>query len=336
MINPQFNAILKSVSRSFYLSMRILPSAMQVPIAIAYLLARAADAIADTAALSHQQRLVYLNQFKASLFSPEKCESISLQTLIESIDHEGEQYLLKQLRNIFLFYQNLPKEDFLAVQKVVDTLTTGMEQDLQYFSDNEIKALANDAALNEYTYYVAGCVGEFWTILSINHVRRVSHWRKDHMTQLGIEFGKALQLTNILRDIAKDVAMGRSYLPATDLDSVNMTCEMLTDPKNNSQLKPVINKWLKQADQYFESAEKYLLSIPRSCLRLRLAALWPILIGLATLNKISQQENFLSPNINVKVKRAWVYKMIILSVPASFSNTLLHYWITSIRRHSVK
>src|SRR6266702_6204994 len=52
--------LLKGVSRSFYLTLRILPAGMRDPIGLAYLLARAADTIADTSLIPPEQRLALL------------------------------------------------------------------------------------------------------------------------------------------------------------------------------------------------------------------------------------------------------------------------------------
>ncbi|MDH5257366.1 MAG: squalene/phytoene synthase family protein [Gammaproteobacteria bacterium] len=336
MQNNKLNHVLKTVSRSFYLSIRILPSAMREPVSIAYLLARAADSIADTAMLDHNKRLEYLLNFKHLLVDSnlKQKQLQDLQSVVSNIEHAGERELLSQLSNVLMAYQQLSPKDHEAVEKVVYTLTTGMEKDLHFFKSEEIiKALPDDDTLDEYTYYVAGCVGEFWTDLSIIHTPSLSHWHQKNMSQLGIEFGKALQLTNILRDIAKDVKLNRCYLPGSDLKKYSFSPDMLFDKQYNRQLTPVILKWLKQADQYFDSAEIYLLNIPRHCFRLRLAALWPIIIGLATLKLIKEKKNYLDADTNVKVKRKWVYKMLLMSIPAVLSNTLLRYWIKSLRNH---
>ncbi|MDH3326209.1 MAG: squalene/phytoene synthase family protein [Gammaproteobacteria bacterium] len=332
MPNTQFDTILKAVSRSFYLSIRVLPVAMREPVAIAYLLARAADAIADTAILNEKKRLQYLLNFRQSLLSINNEQFKASDTLINSIDHVGERELLLHLSAIIKTYYEQTPADLDAVKKVVTTLTIGMEKDLEYFTNtSDIKALPDTETLDEYTYYVAGCVGEFWTNLSIRHTTSLTHWQQTQMIKLGVEFGKALQLTNILRDIAKDTKIGRCYLPLSDLNKYNLDTNMLFDQSNNKKFQPVILKWLQQADTYFDSAQSYLLSIPRHCLRLRLAALWPILIGLATLKLIKQKQNYLDANVNIKVERKWVYKMLLLSFFAVFSNTILHYWIKSIR-----
>ena len=335
MPNSELTQILKTVSRSFYLSIRVLPLAMREPISIAYLLARAADAIADTAAIPNKERLIHLLNFRNLVSGDNSANIESLLSLIPKIEHTGERELIMQLPAVFIAFSKLPTTDFSAVKKVVSTLTIGMEKDLTFFSDstrnNNIKALPDDNALDEYTYYVAGCVGEFWTDLSIQHTPSLSHWKKEEMLQIGIQFGKALQLTNILRDIAKDAKLNRCYLPSTNLEQYGLNTDLLLNKSNNTKFEPIISKWLKQADSHFNSAEIYLLSIPRTCLRLRLAALWPILIGLSTLKLIKQKQNFLDSDINIKVNRKWVYKMLLISIPASFSNAVLRYWIKKAR-----
>ena len=55
--------VLKGVSRSFYLSLRLLPGAMQEPAGIAYLLARVADTIADSAGVAGEVRRGCLEEF---------------------------------------------------------------------------------------------------------------------------------------------------------------------------------------------------------------------------------------------------------------------------------
>ena len=50
------------------------------------------------------------------------------------------------------------------------------------------------------------------------------------MEARGIRFGKGLQLTNILRDIAQDVRLGRCYLPRTELAALGVQPQQLLDP----------------------------------------------------------------------------------------------------------
>ena len=81
--------------------------------------------------------------------------------------------------------------------------------------------------LDQYTYYVAGCVGEFWTRMVCAHRPGMERWNVDEMSAIGVRFGKGLQLTNIVKDIARDlrnrallcarIAAGGSGLKPADL-----------------------------------------------------------------------------------------------------------------------
>ena len=106
------------------------------------------------------------------------------------------------------------------VRAVLETIIEGQIQDLRVFpgeDEGKLAALETREDLDRYTYLVAGCVGEFWTEVHVAHRPRLRHWDLEKMTALGIRFGKALQLTNVLRDIPRDLRQGRCYLPSHDL-----------------------------------------------------------------------------------------------------------------------
>ena len=96
------------------------------------------------------------------------------------------------------------------------TLTSGMIFDLTRFPGEDEQGLAAIETLEEldhYTYLVAGCVGPFWTVLHVTHRKRLGDWALREMSEEAVSFGKALQLTNVLRDVPGDLANGRCYLP---------------------------------------------------------------------------------------------------------------------------
>ena len=57
--------LLKQVSRSFYLTVAVMPKAVRKPIGVAYLFARAADTITDTDLIDRSRRLLFLKQLRA-------------------------------------------------------------------------------------------------------------------------------------------------------------------------------------------------------------------------------------------------------------------------------
>ncbi|MDA0265224.1 MAG: farnesyl-diphosphate farnesyltransferase, partial [Chloroflexi bacterium] len=66
--------------------------------------------------------------------------------------------------------------------------------------------------------------------------------------------------------------------------------------------------------------------------RLRLACLWPLLLGLGTLGRAARNGAWLDPGSTAKVDRGWVYGMMAMSIPAVWSDTLLRLWTRRLRR----
>ncbi len=324
--------ILKGVSRSFYLTLRVLPETVREPIGLAYLLARAADTLADTTVLPGDQRLAQLQQFKVFVAQPDAAgDCVEIQAALQGrLQNQDEQRLLALLPQLFALFAMQTGQNQALIRQVVATLTDGMVFDLNCFpaeESGEVKALQVQAELDRYTYLVAGCVGEFWTQVSMAHVAALSHWDSNRLTELGVCFGQGLQMTNILRDLPRDLRIGRCYLPQAWLDQHQLSIEQLLHKSNSELARPLLQQGIDLALQQFEAAQNYVLAIPRHCLRLRLAALWPLMIGLGTLAKLSGSHHWLDVDATIKVDRHWVYKMILKSLFMVASNTLLRGWI---------
>lgn len=336
----QLQTVLKGVSRSFYLSIRILPAPLQAPIALAYLLARAADTIADTAILPPSQRLHWLQRFRAVVADNANVSEIEaiVSSLTPSQANDHERRLMHCLPQVLQLLAALPSADVRRVQQVVLTLCNGMVMDLETFPDEQsgkMAALPDAAALEHYIYLVAGCVGEFWTAMLLAHETALADWNYDRQCDQGVRFGKALQLTNVLRDAAVDLHNGRCYLPVDELQALGLKPEHLLAEDASLRARPMLQHWLKQALAYYDSAGVYVLRIPRHCLRLRLAAIWPLVIGLATLARLSGNPAWLKPECVSKVPRRSVYGMLLLSIPLAFSDGLLRRWFFSLRKRVV-
>ena len=330
--------LLKSVSRAFYLSMRVLPSEMREPVSIAYLLARAADTIADTASVSTKQRVLQLRKFRSILTGEDGEDAAAeLSAELKNLQPTGsERELLDSLPEILALCNGMDNADADRTREVVLTLTSGMLFDLTTFhSENSgrLTTLQTPKQLDEYCYLVAGCVGEFWTAISIARTHSLVHWNELEMQTLGVRFGKALQMTNILRDVPKDLRIGRCYLPQNELDSAGLRAEDLLDTVNTDRARPILAWGIREALDHFSAAEQYILATPRRNLRLRLAALWPVLIGLKTLSMLAAGDDWLNPQSRIKIPRRAVYGIIALSLLCGRSNALTRLWIRRIKQN---
>ena len=334
--------VLRGVSRAFYLTLRVLPSPLRTPIGLAYLLARAADTIADARAKPTDARLAALRRFRAlcrrSRFrgNPESNDVSAADAASEFAATDAERALADALPSAFALLDSLPPDDAARVRSVVVTLTQGMEMDLTRFPGERsggLDAFTSYDDLDRYTYLVAGCVGEFWTELSVAKTGALSGWDAQRMSELGVSFGKALQLTNVLRDLAGDLRMSRCYLPSDWLADAGLRPADLLDTANAGKARPTLVRGIRAALEHFRDAERYTLAIPRRCVRLRLAALWPALMGLATLALVARNDGWLNPARPSKVSRAWVYRTIALSMLVAPCDWALRLWFRRLRRH---
>lgn len=333
--------LLQGVSRSFYLTLRVLPRGLREPVGLAYLLARAADTIADSKLVAPDLRLAYLLKFREQIEGPGDAQVLwSIETEFAgqnapSLPGQPERELLASMPQAFAMLESAPEPDGTMVREVVTTLTRGMEFDLKTFPSEDsgrMAALQDYAALDSYTYMVAGCVGEFWTGISMAHAPALGGWDANDMSEKGVRFGKALQLTNVLRDVPKDLRLGRCYLPESWLSAAGLSPNCLLKPSNANAARPVLYDGIEKALEHFTAAEEYVLAIPGRCLRLRLAALWPVLIGLATLARLARNDGWLDPDRPSRINRGWVYRMMARSWPSAASDTLLKRWIGGLRQ----
>jgi farnesyl-diphosphate farnesyltransferase len=188
--------------------------------------------------------------------------------------------------------------------------------------------LSSDEELDRYTYMVAGCVGEFWTKMCVAHLPALRDWNVDEMCQLGVRFGKGLQLVNVLRDIPKDLRIGRCYLRVKDPRA-------LLDPENFEAIRALYARWLDTAVDHLDAGWQYTMKIPRSETRLRLACIWPIWIGLMTVARL-RVENPLDPERRVKVLRGEVYGVMVRSFLTSRNDGALNGRYKSLRAGAIR
>jgi farnesyl-diphosphate farnesyltransferase len=320
-------ALLKRVSRSFYLSLAVLPREIRPTVGLAYLFARAADTIADTRILPRAQRLLHLASFREELdaFGPGRLEALIAATRASQA-LEAERALLERLPDCFAAYRALPPADAARVRRVLGTIVEGMREDLVRFPGEDeggLAALETRAELDRYTYLVAGCVGEFWTEIHVAHRSRLRHWDPVKMSALGVRFGKGLQLTNVLRDIPRDLRQGRCYLPSRDLALLGLEPRDLLDPAAGRALRPLLVELLNVALDHYEAGWQYTFAIPRAETRMRLACAWPLLIGLRTLDLLARTPNWLDPAVVLKVPRLRVYGMLARSLGTVWSTRAL-------------
>ena len=307
--------LLKNVSRSFYLTLRVLPAPIRPQIGLAYLLARATDTIADTALVSAGERLAALRELQSRI-SGQRAEPLEFGQFAERQDLRAERILLEQSEAALAALREFSDADQECIRRVLSVITRGQELDLERFgqsSASSLAALATDEDLDDYTYRVAGCVGKFWTEMCLAHLRTRRALSAEALFEKGIRFGKGLQLINILRDLPADLRQGRCYIPEQRLLGLGLQPRDLLDSANHARFQPLYLEYLSKAEGHLEAGWAYTNALPKSWARVRLACAWPILIGARTIQKLKQSE-VLDPAGRVKISRAEVKSIIFQSV----------------------
>jgi farnesyl-diphosphate farnesyltransferase len=274
--------ILRSVSRSFYLSIRFLPSGLREPVGLAYLLARATDTIADTSEIPADIRKPQLQTLAAAIQGDLAPNHIGdLQTSFVPVQTDSaERKLIESLPECLEMLDNVAGEDRRDIRELLEKINRAQVLDVERFgTPGGIRALSSAVELNEYTYLIAGCVGEFWTQMCGRHVGDFAELPTEQMLELGRRYGEGLQLINILRDAGSDLRAGRCYFPNEELENVGLLPgQILQEPE---RFMPVFRKWLDQAERGLMAGMEYSLAVrPR---RVRGATVLPALIGARTI-----------------------------------------------------
>jgi farnesyl-diphosphate farnesyltransferase len=297
-VSPDLFELLKNVSRSFYLSVRFLPEQIRQTIGLAYLLARGSDTIADTNRLDADKRLEVLANLSRSI--AKGSDPGDLSACINAQADGPEKLLLERLVVLCEKLRELRKSHRALVQELMAKIIRGQSLDIERFeSQPGTHALPDDAALEEYTYLVAGCVGEFWTKLCLLEWPRYSSMRQEELLSLGTRFGQGLQLVNIVRDFPSDLQSGRCYVPIPDPERAK---------KDPALAKPEWDRWRLRAHQYLQSGWAYFRAIRPP--RVRFACALPALIGFRTLGLLDREKRV---RPGVKVSRAEVRWLIVVA-----------------------
>lgn len=274
--------VLRSVSRSFYLSLRLLPRALRDPLSLAYLLARATDTIADTPEPPLKMRAQSLRELAGAI------QGTAAEDAVERVragfaplqKDEAERALIDALPAAIAWLDLVDDRERREVRDVLKKINLGQTFDLERFGEStSVRALATSAELDEYTYLVAGCVGEFWTRICFAHIRNFSDRPEPEMLALGARYGEGLQLVNILRDAGSDLREGRCYLPADELHSLGLTPEEILD--GPARVDSLIRRWREKAGEGMRAGIEYACAIRSR--RIRFATVLPALIGARTL-----------------------------------------------------
>ena len=219
-------------SSSFYTAMRVLPERRREAMLALYDFCRAVDDIADERGpATSAQRLAELERWRADIAAMFTGQA---PARLAALDEATRFYHLSQ-------------DDFDAV---IDGMAMDAEQDIR----------APDwATLDLYCDRVASAVGR----LSV----RIFGLAQEPGEALAHHLGRALQLTNILRDIDEDAGVGRLYLPREALRLAGVTTDEPVAAAADPKLAQACVEVAARARGHFEKSQAIMTAAPRAAVR---------------------------------------------------------------------
>ena len=327
LLDTELDAILEGTSRSFYLSLKELPSGVRSQVGLLYLLARTSDTIADSEKGTVERRLVALEHYNE--YAQGRSDSLpDLSELARLQRIDSERKLLESMPATVACIGRFSDSDQLHIRHCLDVIVGGQMLDLQRFSgtaEGKVVALSEDTELDDYAYRVAGSVGEFWTRMALDHLFDTESSVEADLFEKGVRFGKALQMINILRDIPVDLRMGRCYIPSSSLSAHGLDPYDLLNKDNMESFRPLFNSYIDVAESHLDAAVSYIEMLPHSQFRLRGSCMLPVLIGQRTL-KLLRGSNVLDESSRIKITRSDInalLKKVAFAIPFARSSKRL-------------
>ncbi len=313
-------SILQGVSRTFALTIPVLPAALSRAVGNAYLLCRIADTIEDDAGLSFGDKRRYANWFNDIVAGSPEAAAFGKELAPRLAPHatSAERELMSHTDQVIRITHSFSIAERDALARCVRVMSDGM---MFYQGQETLDGLSNQVAMDRYCYYVAGVVGEMLTELFCHYCPSLRPQR-EHLLRLGVSFGQALQMTNILKDIWEDRSRGACWLPRSVFEPQGLRLSSLKPGEGGSAFAAGLNDLLAVAHGHLENALEYTLLLPSQETGMRKFCLWALGMAVLTLRRIHAQPHFITGQ-DIKISRRSVKLTIALTSLGARSDRVL-------------
>ena len=312
--------ILPGVSRTFALTIPVLPRRLAEVVANAYLLCRLADTIEDDVGLDNEQKSVFHRRFVAIVKGEEAAEPFAaeLLPLLSSRALADERDLVASTATVIRVTASFSAVERDALTRCVSVMCAEMPE---FQRRKSLSGLKDMDEMARYCYVVAGVVGEMLTELFCVHCRELQS-RRDEMMRLAVSFGQGLQMTNILKDIWEDRQAHTCWLPRSVFANGEFRLERLDEFHDTETFRAGLQELVGIAHQHLRAALAYTSCIPSREVGIRKFCVWAIGLAVLTLRKIHAHPDFTSAQ-QVKISRRSVRATILTTNLTLGSNRAL-------------
>jgi squalene-hopene/tetraprenyl-beta-curcumene cyclase len=304
--------LLRDVSRTFALSIDMLPPSLRDSVGNAYLLCRIVDCIEDDARLPIDRRLTLFDAFDTVVGDDAANEEVLEPEARRAGVGEtpGENELCAHAGAVLRRFRSLDRARREAIRPRVLEMSRGMREYATRAARDGHMRIADVADLERYCYFVAGTVGGLLTDLFALDVPGIEPDRLAELHRLAVRFGVGLQLVNIAKDVAVDLERGTCFLPANLLEHAGLAVEELLEPERSARAKRVIGSVCDLAAENLDDARAYTLGWPAGerTRAIRVFCSVPLVLALESLRVV--RESSLARGTSPKVSRSEVFTVL--------------------------
>jgi farnesyl-diphosphate farnesyltransferase len=268
--------MLRSVSRTFALSIERLPGLLGDSVTVAYLLLRVSDILEDNDVFPAGAKADHLRLW-ADVIEGQAPPRQLTGAVVDLDPEDPEAYVALHADRVLSRLRELPEPVQAFIVTRVCKTTRGMARWQEHGP-----YVADEAEMDDYMHEVAGRVGYLITDLFAWHSPRIRE-RRAELMPLAREYGLALQTVNVIRGLRKDYERGWVFVPVTFYERAGLTRDGLFDPANLDASMEVVRMLADKAAGHLQHGVGYVQAFPRRQHYIRLACMWPLLFAARTL-----------------------------------------------------
>lgn len=296
-------------SRTFAIPIAMLQAPLERAVTAAYLLCRIADTVEDNpeASATDRERLFRLlldviDGSREPAVFVDACSSVPGFT-------PAERQLMCGLPRVLTVFHQAPGHE--GAGRWIAELVRGMAIYAQRKPDGDdgVMALTTLSDLDRYCYFVAGAIGHLLSELFVAELALPSSTRL-RLQQHAEDFGRGLQLVNILRDMSGDLSRNVCFVPRAELARWDLMPKDIVDPACAPRVKSALAPLFALAQRSLDEALEYVLAVPAQARDVRCFCLVPLWLAVATLRQCHVDSRLLDPTARVKLSREQVGALI--------------------------
>ena len=315
--------MLRSVSRTFALSIEQLPGVLSDAVSVSYLLLRVSDCLEDHGSMPPVRKAELLRLWADVL--DQGRDVTALTERISDLDgSDPEVYVAQHAARVLEMLGRLPDPLQEAIILRVAKTSRGMARWQEHGP-----FVRDEAELDDYMHEVAGRVGYLLTDIFAWHSPVIAA-RREELMPLSRQYGLALQTVNVLRGMRQDHARGWVFVPETYLTRVGLDRDSLFDPANVEQAMAVVRLLADKAEAHLRHGIEYVTAFPRRQHRIRLACMWPLFFAVRTLAVSRDNREVLTGE--AKIGRDQVRSIIRRTMLFGWSNHWLDAYYRQLAR----